>query len=237
MRPSLYCRWWRPAQSRAPTGIPRAWFNGRTRASQALDVGSIPITRSIFRRWRCFVVPAIFCLPTLAVAATVLHTEVEHKAGRYTVTFEFRVSAGADAVRRRLTDYDHLERLSRVVQKSEQLPPGDDGHPRVRVVMRSCFLFFCQTVRKLETVTEFPDGRLIIVADPTESDYRYSRVEWQIRAEATQTHVTYHAEHEPAFFVPPLIGPWVVKSRIRHELKLMAERLEQLANAPPVPAP
>ena len=200
-------------------------------------MGSIPITRSIFRRWRCFVVPAIFCLPTLAVAATVLHTEVEHKAGRYTVTFEFRVSAGADAVRRRLTDYDHLVRLSRVVQKSEQLPPGDDGRPRVRVVMRSCFLFFCQTVLKLETVTEFPDGRLIIVADPTESDYRYSRVEWQIRAEATQTHVTYHAEHEPAFFVPPLIGPWVVKSRIRHELKLMAERLEQLANAPPVPAP
>ena len=171
------------------------------------------------------------------MAATVLHTEVEHNAGRYTVTFTFRVNAGAGAVRRQLTDYDHLERLSRVVQKSEQLSPGDDGRPRVRVVMRSCFLFFCQTVRKLETVTEFPDGRLIVVADPTESDYRYSRVEWRIRAEATQTHVTYQAEYEPAFFVPPLIGPWVVKSRIRHELELLAERLEQLANAPPEPAP
>ena len=29
--------------------------------------------------------------------------------------------------------------------------------------------------------------------------------------------------------MPPLIGPWVVKSRIRHELELIAERLEQLA--------
>ena len=33
--------------SNAPAWSARVWFNGRTRASQALDVGSIPITRSI----------------------------------------------------------------------------------------------------------------------------------------------------------------------------------------------
>lgn len=171
-----------------------------------------------------------FALP--AAAAEVLHTEVSHGAGRYTVVFEFQVAADAHAVRRILTDYDRLDRLSRVVQKSEQLSPGDDGRPRVRVVMHSCFLFFCQTARKLETITEFPDGRLITVADPAESDYRYSRVEWRIHAEQAQTRVTYQAEHEPAFFVPPLVGPWIIKTRIRHELELMAERLEQLAQTP-----
>ncbi|MBI3570753.1 MAG: SRPBCC family protein [Gammaproteobacteria bacterium] len=203
-------------------------------------MGSIPITRSIFQR-RPFgfisVVLGVLLLLLPAQAATVLQTEVTHKDGRYTVTFEFGVAADANAVRRVLTDYDHLDRLSRVVQKSEQLSPGDDGRPRVRVVMHSCFLFFCQTVRKLETVTEFPDGRLVVIADPAESDYRYSRVEWQIHAERTQTRITYQAEHEPAFFVPPLIGPWVVKMRIRHELELMAERLEQLAQTPAERAP
>ena len=177
-------------------------------------------------------------LPLLpAQAATVLQTDVTHKAGRYTVTFEFGVAADANTVRRVLTDYDHLDRLSRVVQKSEQLSPGDDGRPRVRVVMHSCFLFFCQTVHKLETVTEFSDGRLVVIADPAESDYRYSRVEWRIHAEPARTRVTYQAEHEPAFFVPPLIGPWVVKMRIRRELELMAERLEQLAQTPAERAP
>lgn len=176
-----------------------------------------------------------FALP--AAAADVLHTEVSHDAGRYTVVFEFQVAADANAVRRILTDYDHLDRLSRVVQKSEQLPPGDDGRSRVRVVMHSCFMFFCQTVRKLETITEFSDGRLVTVADPAESDYRYSRVEWQIHAEETRTRVTYRAEHEPAFFVPPLIGPWVIKSRIRDELGLIAERLEQLAQLPAAHTP
>jgi hypothetical protein len=203
-------------------------------------VGSIPITRSIFHRRPVGLLPAVLgvLLPLLSArAATVLQTEVVHEAGRYTVTFEFDVAASTNAVRRILTDYDRLDRLSRVVQKSEQLSPGDDGRPRVRVVMRSCFLFFCQTVHKLETVTEFSDGRLVVIADPAESDYRYSRVEWQIHAEETRTRVTYRAEHEPAFFVPPLIGPWVVKMRIRHELGLMAERLEQLAQALPERTP
>lgn len=172
-----------------------------------------------------------------AAAAEVLHTEVSHGAGRYTVVFEFQVAADANAVRRILTDYDHLDRLLRVVQKSEQLSPGDDGRPRVRVVMCSCFLFFCQTVRKLETITEFSDGRLVTIADPSESDYRYSRVEWQIHAEPARARVAYHAEHEPAFFVPPLIGPWAIKSRIRDELELIAERLEQLAQIPAAHTP
>jgi hypothetical protein len=194
---------------------------------------------SLATPWRaaaCLVaLGATFALP--AAAADVLHTEVSHRAGRYTVVFEFQVAADAGAVYRRLTDYDRLDRLSRVVQHSERLPPGDDGRPRVRVVLESCVLFFCRRVRKLESVTEYPETRLLAEADPAESDYRHSRVEWRIEARDGQTRVSYLSEQEPAFFVPPLIGPWIISSRIRSELALMAERLEQLANAAPGDVP
>jgi len=178
-----------------------------------------------------WLLPLGLALAAPATAATVLATEVTHRAGRYTVHFEVRLDADAAAVRRLLTDYDHLERLSRVVERSEQLAPDDDGRPRVRVTMRSCVLFFCRTVRKVETIEEQPDGRLVAVADPAQSDYRYSRAEWRIVPEDAGTRLDYRAEHEPAFFVPPFIGPWLVKGRIRRELDLLAERLEQLAPA------
>lgn len=189
--------------------------------------------------WRaaaCLVTLGVtFALP--AAAADVLHTEVSYRAGRYTVLFEFQVAADTGAVYRLLTDYDRLDRLSRVVQYSERLSPGDDGRTRVRVVLESCVLFFCRRVRKLESITEYPETRILAEADPAESDYRHSRVEWRIEARDGQARVRYQAEQEPAFFVPPLIGPWLISSRIRSELALMAERLEQLARRPPGDAP
>ncbi len=201
------------------------------------DKGSISVAG--VRTWPGLACLAVFgaALAAPAAAATVLATEVAHHAGRYTVTFEVRLDADSAAVRRLLTDYDHLERLSPVVEKSQRVAPDADGHPRVRVTMHSCLLFFCRTVRKLESVVEQSDGGIVVTADPAESDYRYSRAEWRIDAEGARTRLGYRAEHEPAFFVPPVIGPWLVKARIRRELALLAERLEQLAPVPPANVP
>ena len=176
-----------------------------------------------------WLLPLGLALAAPAAAATVLAAEVAHRAGRYTVHFEVRLDADAAAVRRLLTDYDHLERLSPVVGKSERLAPGADGQPRVRVTMRSCLLFFCRTVRKLESVAEYPDGRLVVTVVPAESDYRYSRIEWRIQAEGGRTRLSHRAEQEFSFSVPPFIGPLLVKARLRRELEMLARRLERLA--------
>ena len=213
----------------APARSARVWFNGRTRASQALDVGSIPITRSIFRRWRCFVAPAIFCLPTLAVAATVLHTEVRHEAGRYAVALEVQLDAEPARVRALMTDYARLDRLSKTIVASRIVRATEDA-VRVRVDFRACVLIFCRTLRKTQEVREEPGGDIRSDYDPAESDFAFGREHWRIRAEGSGTRVRYDAELVPSFFVPPLIGPWIVKLKLRDELETTAARLEKFAH-------
>jgi hypothetical protein len=76
------------------------------------------------------------------------------------------------------------------------------------------------------------NGDILTLADPAASDFRHARELWQLQPHAGGTRLTYQAEFEPAFFVPPLIGPWLIKARLRSELEDIAARLEQLAANP-----
>ena len=66
-------------------------------------------------------------------------------------------------------------------------------------------------------------------ADPRFSDFHEVSERWRIRPEGAQTRMEYNATLVPKFFVPPLIGPWVIKLRIRDSLLSGAETLETLA--------
>jgi hypothetical protein len=40
---------------------------------------------------------------------------------------------------------------------------------------------------------------------------------------------------EPDFWIPPLIGPWLIKRKLLSETLETVDNLEQLAKNPPVP--
>jgi hypothetical protein len=59
-------------------------------------------------------------------------------------------------------------------------------------------------------------------------DLRYGRARWLFRPAGDQTDFEVSAELEPAFTVPPLIGPWLVKRWLRVETEQSSENLEKL---------
>lgn len=161
-------------------------------------------------------------------AAEFIETEVTHADGRYRLRFEVRLDADPGQVRRRLTDYDHLDRLSDLIVASRRLPDGAGGAVRVHQRLRACVLFLCRSVQRVLEVETSDNGDILTRTDPSASDFEHGEETWQIRAEGRGARLHYRASLTPGFFIPPLIGPWLLKSRLREELETITHRLETL---------
>lgn len=167
-----------------------------------------------------------------AHGAEITRADVLHEKGRYTVEFDVRIKANTDAVRRLMTDYGQLTKLSDTVIESQVLRRWENGKQRVKLVMEGCVLFFCKTVHKVEDVETLASGDIVTTAIPEQSDFDEAIERWQITADAQHTRVRYSSQMTPSFFIPPLIGPPIMKSKLRKELEGIVERLEQLAGTP-----
>lgn len=169
-------------------------------------------------------------LPASAGAADFLRTDVSHDDPLYRVNFEVRLKAPAPAIHRLLTDYDRLDRLSPRVAESRRLPAAAGKPERMRLVVEVCVWVFCKNLRRVMDIEPRPEGDILSLADPNEGDFSHVREQWKIYPEATHTRLRYEAEYTPAFFVPPLVGPWLIKRKLHDELVIVVERLEALAN-------
>ena len=156
-------------------------------------------------------------------------TSIQHSAGVYTVSFDMRLDADAASVRALMTDYDRLDRLSDIVIDSHVLDVLADGSKRIQLDVRACVWIFCRTVRRVEDVTTLENGDLSTNALPERSDFSHAVERWRILATPGGTRLLYNAQLTPNFFVPPLLGPYLMKQAIRRELISAAQHLEALA--------
>jgi hypothetical protein len=188
------------------------------------------------RLTRCLALVALVAGQS-AYAATVLESDVTHAGNRYAVNFAFRVQAEAARVRELLLDYERRP-LADSVQELQLIELRADGSRRVRVVLRVCVLVFCQTMIKYAEMQVTPDGSVLSEGDPTGSDFELIRERWTLTPDGDGTRVRYQSELIPRFFIPPLIGPWLLKTRLLGELETTAERIERYAQEPyAVPSP
>ncbi len=147
--------------------------------------------------------------------------------GYYNVRFRIVVPAPVQRVRALVTDYAHLDRVSPDIVRSVILP-GRQGL-RLRVVFRACLWVFCKTLMKTEWVKTAPDGTITTRAIPSQSDFRYAVERWRIVADGRGTAISYRGSAIPKFHVPPVIGPWLIRMVLQHELRRSVDRLERLA--------
>ena len=69
---------------------------------------------------------------------------------------------------------------------------------------------------------------------PQMSDLRYGLARWRMSAcadDRRRTCLEFKAELEPDFWVPPLIGPWLIQRKLHQEAIVTAEGIEKLAHA------
>lgn len=184
------------------------------------------------RRW---VLACSLAAPALAHGGAVSRLDVAHEGGLYRLEMDARVEASDVKVRAILLDYEHLVRLNPSIKEVATLPAVSDHLHRVRSVVKACFLFFCKKVTQVQDVKELPDGGIVAMTIPEQSDFRYGEMRWRILAEDQGARLHFTADLSPAFWVPPLIGPLVIQHKLRKEALKTIAALEALAATPKRP--
>lgn len=105
--------------------------------------------------------------------------------------------------------------------------PDDSGE--IYTYTRGCILFVCRGFGRTETVVATRPTFIETRVDPERSKVRYGVSIWNIEAVDERTRIEFALDFEPDFWVPPLLGPIVVKSYLRKGGVEALDRIETLA--------
>jgi hypothetical protein len=165
-----------------------------------------------------------------AQAGEIRKADILYRKGAYSIDADIRINAPVEAVRAVVTDYEHLDRLSPTVSASRIIERYDERHLKRLLSIDTCVLFFCTQFDMVERVEELPSGDIVTTIIPEESDFDVGESRWRLVAvDAGHTSLLFTSARKPHFWIPPLIGPWFLKNKLRAELKEMATRVEALA--------
>jgi hypothetical protein len=180
------------------------------------------------------------------VAGEVIDSTIGENQGVYQLHIDMILDAPFKDVRHVITDYRHIYRINPSIVESEVLPTQDKSTTRILTLINDCVLFFCQDLLRVENVRELGDNNIYSVIVPQLSNVRSGNAHWQIRSMGDKTRVIYDMTLEPGFFVPPLIGSYIVRNKIRklalislnniERLALIQNKLEKARNSAPIEA-
>ena len=83
--------------------------------------------------------------------------------------------------------------------------------------------------QQVQTMRQQSLGELTVDVDPAQSDFEFGQAEWHLNEGSGVTRLWFEARIRPAFWVPPLIGPWAIRHVLREEARSTCNGLEQLA--------
>lgn len=175
-------------------------------------------------------VVSLWCLGIAQVqAGEVLNVMVERFDQRYIVEIDARFNASAERLRELLTDYPNLNRINDSIKRSEVLEINSPQHHSVRTEARVCVAMLCKKIVQVQDVSVLPDGNILATIRATRSDFSYGVARWEFWKEGTTTRMRFRSELEPSFWVPPLIGPWLIQRGLQNEALKSVANLERLA--------
>ncbi|MCB1845605.1 MAG: hypothetical protein KDI09_21725 [Halioglobus sp.] len=166
---------------------------------------------------------------SLAFAADLQTVSVEYKNDRYRLESKAWFDVPRADLYRVLTDYDLFEKFTSAFAESRNLPADAAGRPRFFTRMEGCVLMFCKSMRRSGHLVLTPPSEIIAIAHRDSSDFSFSRERWVLEEDGEGTLMTYYFEMEPAFWVPPVVGPYVIKRTLRAGGIDAVDRIEAVA--------
>jgi hypothetical protein len=171
----------------------------------------------------------VCCWSGTASAAEMRSVDVGYEDSRYTMQSEVWFNAPLEAVYAVFSRWDLSTQFSSAIVKSRDLEPDEQGRPQFFVQNRGCLLFFCKTFDRQGYVESQPFEVLHAIANPETSDFLVSRESWTFTPENGGTAVVYEMLMQPKFWVPPGIGPYLIKRKLRKDGGAAVDRVEAIA--------
>ena len=174
---------------------------------------------------------SLFLFSVTLRSADLRDVNVELEDARYRLTSETYFEVSREALYALLTDFEKFEKFTSAIVESRNTEPDEKGRPGFYARMEGCVLLFCKSFIRTGYLTLSPIAEIVAVTIPEESDFVFSRERWRLTEEGNGTVMNYEFEMIPAFWVPPVIGPFYIQRALRNGAERAVDRIEALAQA------
>ena len=154
---------------------------------------------------------------------------VDREDGLYSMRSEVYFDVERKYLYRVLTDFDLFKKFTSAIVESNNVGPDEQGRPQFFARMEGCVLIWCKSLVRNGYLELEPTREIIAISDPEKSDFEISRERWQLVREGEGTVMIYEFQMVPAFWVPPLVGPFYIKRALRSGGVDAVNRIEALA--------
>ena len=177
---------------------------------------------------RSLILTILIC-PALAGAATLREVTVDRVDGVYILRSEVWFDAQIEQMFGVFLDWDLSTKFSSVIVESRNVEPDEQGRRGYYSRHRACLWFYCRSFERTGFVEHKPLEFIAAKVDPQRSDFYLSNERWEFRAENHGTVVIYYLEMKPKFFIPPVIGPIIMKRKLKTGGTEAIDRIEAIA--------
>lgn len=144
------------------------------------------------------------------------------------------IDAPSAQVFRALRDYEALPRYNPDVRAVRVEPAARADSVRLFTTIHSCVLLFCKTLlqEQLMTTTRAGAGGVVQQSLVARPGAFAGAGQWQVRAcgsAPARSCLEMRMRLVPMFWLPPVIGPWVVRRKMLVEARDTGAGLEQMA--------
>ena len=179
---------------------------------------------------RVFIFPGLLVLCAMSASAADMQSmEVDYVDGRYSLESVVWFDAGVDEMFDVFSDWDLASKFSSAVVEARNLEPDAEGRPGFYIRNRGCILFFCKSIVRQGYVESRGKRLLQAFTDASRSDFLFCEESWEFTMDNGGTLVRYTLEMEPGFWVPPAIGPYMIKRKLRSDGGEALNRIEAIA--------
>ena len=183
------------------------------------------ITLFILLRLTCTLY-ILFLFSSICTAGVLEELSVTESGGVYRLRIVSVFEAPADYVYDVITDYEHAYRINPSITEIEILPSDRNDVIRVRNRSEHWVGPFRFEIDWVGDFVETRHGHIRVKTIPEFSSFESGSAIWEIRPQGEHTWVLHEASLKPKFFVPPIIGPYIMKKHIADESVTTFNRIE-----------
>jgi hypothetical protein len=172
---------------------------------------------------------ALVLLSFASTAGEVLELSVTNEQGQYTLRIVAVLDAPENYVYNVITDYKHAYRINPTITSVDISPSDDKNVVRVQNSSKHRIGPFSFEVAWAGDIVETGHGSIHITTIPEISSFDSGSALWEINTLEDRTYVLHESSMKPKFFIPPIIGSYVMKKHMKKEALAIFDRIERLA--------
>ena len=165
--------------------------------------------------------------PLHAGSGEILDSSITVDAGHYRVFVSARIDAPPGVVFDTITDYPNLPAVTPSIRSVDVLQVQGQGRHRIETVTRVCILIFCKRVKQVQDVEQGDGWQIEAVTLPELSDFRSGMARWRLMPVDGSTELYFIQVFEPDFWVPAVIGPWMIERLLLKEVRATTAYIER----------